>query len=156
MPASKIASKTSTSGPSGPNKNVPNGCKSTNKNVTNRGKWIYGVAMRLDRQVSSESTFEHVKQSFGLTGVEPECICVYRSCICNDRRRATAQFCAPEMYLDRHAWSESTFEHIEHSSGSMGIEREHISLKGGTTIADLNGGPQISYITTGMPHHGCG
>ena len=96
-----------------------------------------------DLHIASECTFEHVGNAFGLAGVERGRITAIPTCICNDRRRARADFKAclsfgfdlicknnnvakgrTEIHVDRQASSECTLQYMEHPFGLTGIKRE--------------------------------
>ena len=80
---------------------------------------------RLDRQASSESSFQHSGNAFGSTGAERDRISALTKCIWLDRRRARAHLGVPERHLDRQASSESACQYSGNAFGSAGVDREH-------------------------------
>ena len=83
------------------------------------------VLEHLDRQASSESSFQHSGNAFGSTGAERDRISALTKCIWLDRRRARAHLGVPERHLDRQASSESACQYSGNAFGSAGVDREH-------------------------------
>ena len=86
----------------------------------------YTLIVHLDRHLSSEIMFSHIRNQFGSACVERNTFSMCRMCIWIGCCRAKYIFHITKTGLARHVSSETHFTHVEFAFGSAAVERNRV------------------------------